>query len=275
MGNGSKQAPIVLVHGIFGFDQLKLAGFTVADYFREVPETLRQAGHLVPEPPTLNTAGSIKERATDLRNYLDTQDGVAGQSVHVIAHSMGGLDTRFAISQLGAADRIISLTTIGTPHRGSPIADLVMAGNLPGTDDILDHLGVDINGVKDLTTDSSTDFNQQVGDSSKVKYFSIAGVFEPPRLLGILGAKGLPLGLLGATHDIVSSQQGENDGVVSVASAEFGAKKENWNFLGKWSGNHFRLINWGLNILPTASEKADQSILNNYIQLAERLKALG
>ncbi|HEY6253986.1 MAG TPA: alpha/beta fold hydrolase [Candidatus Angelobacter sp.] len=264
-------APIVLVHGILGFDQLKLRGFGAVDYFRKVPETLRQAGHVVPEPPTLNTAGSISERAQDLRNYLDTQAGVAGARVHIIAHSMGGLDTRFAISELGAAGKVISLTTIGTPHRGSPIADLLVKGTLPGTDEILDHLGVDINGVQDLTTTART---QQVADSDGVKYFSIAGAFEPPRWPGILGSPGLPQGLLGATHDIVSSQQGENDGVVSVTSAEFGAERKNWEFLGKWAGNHFRLINWGTNIIPTSNEESDQSILNNYVTLAARLQAL-
>lgn len=44
---------------------------------------------------------------------------------HIIAHSMGGLDSRYLITHLGGSHRIASLTTIATPHFGSPIADVV------------------------------------------------------------------------------------------------------------------------------------------------------
>ena len=36
---------------------------------------------------------------------------------------MGGLDARYLISRLGMADRVLSLTTLGTPHRGTSFAD--------------------------------------------------------------------------------------------------------------------------------------------------------
>ncbi|MCQ5134484.1 esterase/lipase family protein, partial [Coprococcus eutactus] len=38
--------------------------------------------------------------------------------VNLIAHSKGGLDSRYAISMLGMAPYVASLTTINTPHRG-------------------------------------------------------------------------------------------------------------------------------------------------------------
>src|SRR5262249_5187529 len=43
---------------------------------------------------------------------------LAARAVHVFAHSMGGLDARYMISRLGMAKRVLSLTTIATPHRG-------------------------------------------------------------------------------------------------------------------------------------------------------------
>ena len=49
-----------------------------------------------------------------------------GRPVHLIGHSLGGLDSRFLISKLGMADRVLSLTTIGTPHHGTPLADIVV-----------------------------------------------------------------------------------------------------------------------------------------------------
>ena len=47
---------------------------------------------------------------------------------HLIAHSMGGLDSRFLIAHLQreSDNRILSLTTISSPHHGSPLADLIV-----------------------------------------------------------------------------------------------------------------------------------------------------
>jgi triacylglycerol lipase len=54
------------------------------------------------------------------------------EAIHIIAHSMGGLDSRRMISKgylieaNGEKTAIQTLATIGTPHRGSPVADLVI-----------------------------------------------------------------------------------------------------------------------------------------------------
>ena len=121
MSNPPLGAPIVLVHGLFGFGQLKLAGVGVADYFRLIPDALRAEGHEVPEPPSLNMGGSIAERAADLKEYLENRPEVAGRQVHLVAYSMGGMDSRFMISKLDMADRILSLTTIGTRTEAAPL----------------------------------------------------------------------------------------------------------------------------------------------------------
>lgn len=39
---------------------------------------------------------------------------------------MGGLDARYYVAALGGAKHIASITTIGTPHHGSHIADLAI-----------------------------------------------------------------------------------------------------------------------------------------------------
>ena len=44
------------------------------------------------------------------------------EKVNIIAHSKGGLDSRWAISKLGLAPHVASLTTINTPHRGCVFA---------------------------------------------------------------------------------------------------------------------------------------------------------
>src|SRR5437016_6235449 len=153
--NQTQSAPIILVHGLFGFNQLTFGGLKVAEYFRSIPEALRRDGHSVPDPPRLNPGGSVAERAQDLKNYLEdpNRGDVFGKQVHLIGHSLGGLDSRFLISKLGMADRVLSLTTIGTPHHGTTSADIVVSGVDPILTKLMEHLGVDVKLFRDITTD--------------------------------------------------------------------------------------------------------------------------
>jgi triacylglycerol lipase len=261
------QAPIVLIHGLFGFGRLTFGPMSVAEYFRLIPDTLRAVGNVVPDPPQLNPAGSIAQRALDLKRYLEDEQTaeVCSRSVHVVAHSMGGLDARYMISKLGMAGRVLSLTTIGTPHLGSPIANLITRAAQPSLTQLVEYLKIDVEGISNLTTDACRRFNAEVPDSPNVRYFSVAGRFEPPRIFG------KPLGILGLSHDIIRAREGDNDGLVSVESATFRQCRDNWTHLGTWRANHFRLINWGTEIVPSLAEVADHGILEKYLELAAHI----
>src|SRR4030095_5497233 len=100
---------------------------------------------------------------------------VAGRKIHLVAHSMGGLDSRYMISKLGMAEQVLSLTTIGTPHHGSPIADIVVKGSNPVLNEFVEHRAVNIKGVFDLTSAPCRKFNDDVPDAPGVRYFSIGG----------------------------------------------------------------------------------------------------
>lgn len=249
--------PIVLVHGILGFSEWRL-GQVKADYFRGICKALTDDGNTVPLPPTLNPAGTIEERAADLKTYLENNDQVAGKQVHLIAHSMGGLDSRRLITKLREQDPvpfpILTLTTLGTPHSGTPVADLGTEA-LGLTLEVLLALGVDIGGFFDLTTQFAADFNAKNPDDPGVRYYFVAGDFDPA-LLDVL--KG--------SHDLIGEP---NDGLVPVSSAAFGQS------LDTWPADHFRLINWGTNLLMSPAELVDMSIVENYRGLVGRLVADG
>ena len=83
-------SPVVLVHGIFGFNHLTLGGVNIATYFRDIRGALQADRYNVPTPPQLNPAGSIMDRAKDLKKYLVNNPEGSGKQVHLIAHSMGG-----------------------------------------------------------------------------------------------------------------------------------------------------------------------------------------
>jgi triacylglycerol lipase len=217
--------PIVLVHGLMGFDSIRLRGFRLRGYFPGIEESLRAVGNRVHCARLSPTAG-IAHRADQLRAFLDHVS--PAEPVHVIAHSMGGLDTRYAISQLGMANRVLSLTTIGTPHRGSPFADWGIRRFERVAKPLLKFFAVPDQAFYDLTTEGCRTFNEQVPDVSAVRYFSVAGRCS----LAWLSPEWL------LPHEVIRRAEGPNDGMVSVASATWGEHTD------VWAGDHVSLVNW-------------------------------
>jgi hypothetical protein len=125
---------LVLSHGIFGWGE-KSAGahdHRTKDYYYGVRAFLeaeygsRHDIALTIVAPTVRASESVEARGTDLKKaILNAVDSApAGTRAHMIAHSMGGLDARWVLVQDGMADRIASLTTIATPHRGTTLGNL-------------------------------------------------------------------------------------------------------------------------------------------------------
>jgi triacylglycerol lipase len=217
--------PIVLVHGLLGFDALRVKGYKLRGYFPGIEESLRAAGNRVYCASLHPTAG-VAHRADELKTFLDQKSPT--EPVHLIAHSMGGLDSRYAITRLGMAERVLSLTTIGTPHRGSPFADWGVRRLEKWVKPLFKFFALPDQAFYDLTTDGCRAFNAQVPDVPRVRYFSIAGrctlAWISPDLL-------LP-------HEVIRRAEGPNDGMVSVASATWG------EHIDVWEGDHISLINW-------------------------------
>ena len=69
-------------------------------------------------------AQSGEELARRLRDVLRE---TGAEKVNIIAHSKGGLDSRWAITKLGLAPQVASLTTINTPHRGCVFAQHLLS----------------------------------------------------------------------------------------------------------------------------------------------------
>ena len=63
------EAPIVLVHGLFGFDKIQVGSVTIANYFPGILEALQAAGNRV-FIPSLSPTGPVVERAGQLLDFL-------------------------------------------------------------------------------------------------------------------------------------------------------------------------------------------------------------
>jgi triacylglycerol esterase/lipase EstA (alpha/beta hydrolase family) len=62
----------------------------------------------------------VADRSTTLSRSIDQILRETGaKKVNLVAHSLGGKDARYLVSALGYGDRVASISTIGTPHRGS------------------------------------------------------------------------------------------------------------------------------------------------------------
>lgn len=116
-GYTQTQYPIVLVHGLFGFDQL----FGSIDYFYGITDGLRSGGATV-YAVELSQLGNDITRGNQLVAQLENLQAVYGyRKFNLIGHSQGGIDVRYAAAV--RPDLVASISTFGTPHTGSAVAD--------------------------------------------------------------------------------------------------------------------------------------------------------
>ncbi|MBQ8296055.1 MAG: hypothetical protein IJX87_06460 [Clostridia bacterium] len=108
--------PIVLAHG------LMLRDIQFFKAFGRIEKILKTEGFVVYTADT-DGVGTIENNAAQLAAFVEDilkKEGV--DKVNIIAHSKGGLDTRYMIDRLGMGDKVASVTFLCTPHKGSQIA---------------------------------------------------------------------------------------------------------------------------------------------------------
>jgi triacylglycerol lipase len=227
------QHTIILAHGILGFGSTSGLPSPV-DYFNGVALHWRNQGHVV-ITPSVNPIGSVAERGGQLADVILHVPLQQQEKLHVIAHSMGGLDARHAITNIdGVATRVATLVTIGTPHRGSPVADAIAGrtGSLPIPIWLLHELAANP-GLHDLTTDVAIKFDGATADVDGVTYIEVAGDASQA------GNELLLFELAAAIGDLTEEI---NDGVVTRSSA----LRAGHRHLEDWPADHAGEIGWSL-----------------------------
>ena len=277
---------VILAHGYLGY-----RSFLGSQYFNGVQAYLEAhypvkvvATQVDPLKGVVYRGGQLHRQVLvavgDTPPETTEEKAIAGQldpaqPVHLIAHSMGSLDCRFLLSPANPdnlAARIPTLTTIGGPHRGTPVVDLLYA-DIEGQDlppleraaadalrEVFKTFDVSLDGLADMRTSAAAEFNQQYPDHPDVRYFSVAGGGR---------AEGLPTAVvMYESWKYIHEKTGEvNDGAVPLSSAKWGEFNPDL-----WMGDHPELIGHDVNHCGEAPKDFDY--LARYGQLVEQLLAL-
>ena len=117
--------PIVLVHGLFGFEKLG-----PVEMFYGIPAALRSGGANV-YTVTVSAANSTEVRGEQLLSQVRQILAATGAAkVNLIGHSHGGPTTRYVASV--RPDLVASVTNVAGVNKGTKVADLLV-GAIPIT----------------------------------------------------------------------------------------------------------------------------------------------
>jgi triacylglycerol lipase len=122
---------VVLAHGILGFDDTQGMAAGLVKYWGSLDNYLRGQGAQVLTPGKTAMQG-LDARAIQQRDQINSwmsSMGKTNTSIIILGHSQGGLDSRWMVRfrPLANGNKVYSLTSIDTPHWGTPIADIGLA----------------------------------------------------------------------------------------------------------------------------------------------------
>ncbi|CAK1357449.1 Lipase 2 [Cercospora beticola] len=259
--------PIILAHGLLGFDELRPLGHAIPirgiEYWYGIKEALA-AKNVEVITASVPPSGRIEVRAQRLAESIERQAG--GKAVNIIA----GLDARHMVSRLKPANvKVLSLTTVATPHRGSSFADYMFERigytNVPKLYKVLEFFGMETGAFRQLTLKYMAEsFNPRTPDLEGVKYYSYGAAFQPHFT-----------SVFRKSHNVIEPVEGQNDGMVSVESSKWGTYKGTLNHV-----SHLDLINWTNRLRwyfwqLTGKKKKNFNAIAFYLSIADMLAKEG
>lgn len=276
--------PVVLVHGLFGFDSV----LGVYDYWYGIGDQLKAGGATV-YTASVSATNFSEVRGEQLIRDLDRLRAVTGkQKYNLIGHSHGGPTVRYVASV--RPDLVASATVLGSPNTGAPAADAISVtlppgsplrpiaagfvnalgsflGALSGNSDPQNALGA----LSSLSTAGSTRFNQLhpqgkpttscgsgAASVNGVRYYSLSGTSVLTNVLDISDP------VLGAGSLFFGFEQ--NDGLVGRCSSRWGTVLRD-----DYGWNHGDEVNQFLGLRGLFSS-SPSSVLRAH---ANRMKTLG
>ncbi len=259
--------PVVLVHGVAYRDDVR-----ILKYWSNIPQIIKNNGGKV-FLANQNAFNSHAENAILIKEkIIDILKETKSEKVNLIAHSKGGLESRYMITKLNMADKIASLTTISSPHQGSSLADSIVTflqnKNLTSKANKLANFYAKLIGdnnpkalkaAEDLTVSYMKNFNKSVLNMPQVYYQSYGSIIN----------ENYPLWIVKIQHKLMKKAEGENDGIVSINSCKWG------NFRGvvkskeEYGISHFDIVGMKF-VSKSSSFDAEKFVFEIIKDLKER-----
>ena len=253
--------PIILVHGI------ALKDYKFFKAFGHIEKKLSEEGYICYTSET-DGFGTIENNAEQLKQQIfRVMEEHKVDKVNLIAHSKGGLDSVYMIENLGMGKHVASLTTLSTPHKGSPLANFLL--KLPKF--CVKILSFWINLIYKIFKDKKPDSYQtciQLKTSENVEekvlkvdtdifVQSYSSTMEKSKDDFIMGIPLLYFKL---------NKIGDSDGMVSKESSKFGEFKGD---MIDGSISHAEMVDFTLN------KAKKEKVYAFYLKLANELKGKG
>ncbi|CAN7224091.1 esterase/lipase family protein [Pseudomonas brassicacearum] len=285
--NATTQFPILLVHGLFGFD--RIGGF---ELFHGIKQALRAGGARV-FIPYLSATHCNEARGEQLLAQIDrVLAGTGAARVNLIGHSQGALAVRYAAAL--APDKVASVTSVSGPNHGSELADFLRKALTPGR--LPGHVARDVAtlfadfislldgqaqlsptavaALATLTTEGVGAFNDKYPQGlpkhwggngpdrvNGVRYYSWSGTLPEAT-----GEASEPLqGFCRAFSDYFITEAEQNDGLVGRFSSHLGKV-----IRSDYPMDHMEAINPGVGTLCKGTDPTEL-----YLRHAERLRKAG
>ncbi|PMW00769.1 MULTISPECIES: triacylglycerol lipase [unclassified Pseudomonas] len=246
--NATTQYPILLIHGLFGFDRIGKV-----ELFHDVKQALRSAGARV-FIPHLSATQSNEVRGDQLLAQIErVLEGTGAHQVNLIGHSQGALAARHAAAI--APEIVASVTSVSGPNHGSELADFLRKALTPGR--LPEHVAATvatlfadflsllsghqrlpqnaIAALNALTTEGVGAFNDKYPQGlpktwggkgrelvNGVRYYSWSGTLQGDLLDKGLGAVSPLHGFLQAFSRYFTTEAEQNDGMVGRYSSHLG-----------------------------------------------------
>ena len=262
--------PVLLVHGMGFRDSKRIC------YWGRIPKMMEDLDCEV-FYGNQDSNADIETNGKHIANRIEEIISLTGaDKVNIIAHSKGGLDCRYAISTEKFSSKVASLTTISTPHRGSKTVDWFMRIPKPLIKFgafcadcwfrlIGDKKPNTYKVICSFTTDAAEKFNRETPNCEFVYYQSFAVVMKKP-------SSDLFLWL---SNIIVNKIEGENDGLVTPHSAEWGNFKGVYRGVGKRGISHCDEVDMRRRPISNKSGEGVSDIVDVYKDIIDELAELG
>lgn len=259
----STSSSVLLFRGLntYGDDILHVGPLNFGESYRHWTRALdgKVATRAWPTVPVLTMgSGRMLEMVERAKEFVRATPAWKDpkQNFHILAHSTGGIVARALVHDPEIQSRVLTLTTVGSPHQGAAAG--VRAEQVhPSLKQFLKTFGYDLEArkiyFKDLLPDSMTAFNERFPNVAGIRYASILAE-KPP------AGPSFPMRFMEMSLGYFSEP---SDGLIPISSQRWG------DILGHLHMDHLELAGFCFHVKPAARKRFQSEFRRMFLLLEQ------